>query len=68
MLATMSDVLRVKFKVKKMTVEILNSLQEIFRLKNEQVCIEIRGKYTTTRMKSESKESCHDDDKLLHKS
>ena len=34
MLATMSDVLRAKFEAKKMVVEILDSLQEIFAQKN----------------------------------
>ena len=51
-LATMSDVFREKFKIKDMVVKILDSLQEIFEQKNEQACIEITGKYTTTRMKN----------------
>ena len=52
MLASMSDVLRAKFENQESTVEILHSLQEIFGQKNEQACIEITGKYTTTRMKT----------------
>ena len=52
MLATMSDVLRAKFEVKETAVEILDSLQEMFRQKNEQACTEITGKYTNVRMKS----------------
>ena len=51
-LATMSDVLWEKFEVKETAVEILNSLYEIFGQKNKQTCIEIIGKYTTTRMKT----------------
>ena len=35
MLATMSDVLRAKFEAKETAVEILDSLQEILRQKNE---------------------------------
>ena len=54
MLATISDVLRTKFEAKETAMEILDSLQEIFGQKNEQACIEIIGKYTTTRMKSET--------------
>ena len=52
MLVSMSDVLRAKFENQESTVEILDSLQEIFRQKNEQTCIEITGKYTTARMKT----------------
>ena len=52
MFVTMSDVLRAKFEVKEMVVEILDSLQEKFKQKNEQAYIEITGKYTTARMKS----------------
>ena len=52
MLASMSDVLRAKFRNQESIVEILDSLQEIFEQKNEQACIEITGKYTTTRMKT----------------
>ena len=52
MLVSMSDVLRSKFENEEITVEILDSLQEMFRQKNEQACIEITGKYTTARMKT----------------
>ena len=52
MLASMSDVLRAKFENQESIVEILDSLQETFEQKNEQACIEIRGKYTTARMKT----------------
>ena len=52
MLVSMSDVLRAKFENQDSAVEILDSLQEMFEQKNEQACIEITGKYTTTRMKS----------------
>ena len=52
MLATISNVLRAKFEAKKMAVEILDSLQEMFGQKNEQACIEITSKNTTARMKS----------------
>ena len=51
MLATMSDMLRAKFKAKEIVVEILDSLQKIFGQKNEQASIKIIVKYTTTRMK-----------------
>ena len=51
-LLTMFDVLRAKFDAKETTVEILDSLQEIFGQKNKQACIEITGKYTIARMKS----------------
>ena len=50
----MSDVLRAKFENQESAVEILDSLQEIFGQKNEQACIEITGKYTTARMKTET--------------
>ena len=52
MLASMSDVLRAKFENQESTMEILDYLQEMFGQKNEQACIEIIGKYTTTRMKT----------------
>ena len=52
MLASMSDILRAKFENQESVVEILDSLQEMFRQKNEQACIEITGKYTTVRMKT----------------
>ena len=48
----MSDILRAKFENQESTVEILDSLQEIFKQKNEQACIEITGKYMTARMKT----------------
>ena len=51
MLASMSDVLRAKFENQESVIEILDSLQEMFTQKNEQACIEITSKYTTTRMK-----------------
>ena len=52
MLASMSDILRAKFNNQESIVEILDSLKEMFRRKNEQACIEIIGKYTTARMKT----------------
>ena len=52
MLASMSDVLRAKFENQESTVDILNLLKEMFGQKNEQACIEITDKYTTTRMKT----------------
>ena len=52
MLASMSDVLRAKFENQEYAVEVLDFLQEMFGQKNEQVCIEITGKYTTARMKT----------------
>ena len=52
MLASMSDVLRAKFENEESTVEILDSLQEMFGQKNEQACTEITEKYTTMRMKT----------------
>ena len=52
MLASMSDVLRAKFENQESAVEILDSLQEMFRQKNKQACIEITRKYTTARMKT----------------
>ena len=52
MLASTSDVLRANFENQESAMEILDSLQEMFRQKNEQVCIEITRKYTTTRMKT----------------
>ena len=52
MLASMSDVLRSKFENQESAIEILDSLQEIFRQKNKQACIEITGKYTIARMKT----------------
>ena len=52
MLASMSDVFRAKFENQESTVEILDSLQEMFKKKNEQTYIEITRKYTTARMKT----------------
>ena len=66
MLGSMSDVLRAKFENQESAVEILDSLQEIFRQKNEQACIEITGKYTTTRIYA-SEGPRHNDEELLHR-
>ena len=52
MLTSMSDVLRAKFENQESAVKILNSVQEIFRQKNEKIYIKITGKYTTARMKT----------------
>ena len=54
MLESMSDLSRTKFETKESAVDILDSLQEMFRQKNKQVCIEITGKYTIAKMKSKT--------------
>ena len=52
MLASMTDTLQTKLEKLDTTVEILDSVQGMFGRKDEQAVIEITGKYSTAKMKS----------------
>ena len=54
MLLSMFDALGIKLERKKIAIEILNALLEMFGLQNEQSRIELTKKYTSAKMKAKT--------------